>query len=267
MKKYLILILLALTFSSATADVDNSVLEVMKGRYVVVEKVDGSEVAGQLMGFDPLKLTVMKKDGRIVTVYRSDILQLKGDTASIRPDIAKTPIGQSEFEINLLGLLQFGPTFSYEFNMANDLMVGCHVRLQGIGLLYQLIVSEAFEDFAAPWATSAGVQVKYLFPNALSNNRMFMGFFTDLGLGWSSGDKGTTDEWKSNFASIVFALQFGYRWRYPSGFYLNVGLSAGYSIEIWDKWYHTRAPSIIMDADQTNVFFGMLEFSLGWEKK
>ncbi|MCK5399212.1 hypothetical protein KAJ26_04245, partial [bacterium] len=104
MKKYLILLLLVLVFSYANADVDNSVLEVMNGRYVVVEKVDGSEVAGKLMGFDPLKLTVMKKDGRIVTVYRSDILQLKGEMQLTRPKVAKTPIGQTEFEINILGL-------------------------------------------------------------------------------------------------------------------------------------------------------------------
>ena len=267
MKKYLILIFLVLAFSYAAADVDNSVLEVMNGRYVVVEKVDGSEVAGKLMGFDPLKLTVMKKDGRIVTVYRSDIMQLKGDAASIRQNVAKTPIGQTEFEINILGLLQFGPIFSYDLKIADDIMVGGHLRLQGIGVLYQLIASKAFEDFAAPWSFALGFQMKYLFPNTLSNNRMFMGFFADFGLGWTSGDFDTSWEWKGNHGNLVIALQYGYRWRYASGFYLNVGIMAGYCFLVWDNWYYLTTPNQYEASTNPSVFFGMLEFSLGWEKK
>ena len=266
MKKYLILLVFALIFSYAGADVDNSVLEVMKDRFVIVEKVDGSEVSGKLMGFDVLKLTVMKKDGRIVTVYRSDIMQLKGEMQLTLPNVVKTPIGQSEFEINILGLLQFGPIFSYDFNVAADIMVGTHLRLQGIGVLYQLIASKAFEDFAAPWSFALGFQMKYLFPNTLSNNRMFMGFFADFGLGWTSGDFDTSWEWKGNHANLVIALQYGYRWRYPSGFYLNVGIMAGYSLVVWDQWYYLTTPNQYETSTTTNIFFGMLEFSLGWEK-
>ena len=95
-----------------------------------------------------------------------------------------------------------------------------------------------------------------------------MGFFADFSLGWTSGDLDTIWEWDGDFGNLVIALQYGYRWRYVSGFYINVGIMAGYSISVWDNWHFLTSPNQIeASASASNLVFGMLEFSLGWEKK
>ena len=62
-------------------------------------------------------------------------------------------------------------------------------------------------------------------------------------------------------------FNFGYRWRYPSGFFLNLGIFAGVVPTIKDTWYYISDPGTKIENVHETLFIGMLELSLGWDRK
>lgn len=62
---------------SAYADVHEAVWEAMKERRVLIEKNDGSEVRGRLVGTRADVVTVIKEDGRPVVVRRADVAKVR----------------------------------------------------------------------------------------------------------------------------------------------------------------------------------------------
>ncbi len=61
----------------SAAEVSNEVWSALEKQSVVIEKRDGSEVAGTLVGVEDLAVTVGKASGRAVTVARQDILTVR----------------------------------------------------------------------------------------------------------------------------------------------------------------------------------------------
>jgi len=56
----------------------------------------------------------------------------------------------------------------------------------------------------------------------------------------------------------------GYRWRFKSGMFLNLGLYAGPVTTLSDKEYYKSDDSLYDEYSET-LFFGFLELSFGWE--
>ena len=267
MRKFIIIILL-LVFIVPAFSVDEGVWDAMKNKQVRLVKRDGSEVNGKLISHNNVRVNIIKQDGRVVAVAKMDVenVYLLG-RGTVTRTIETTEFGPSYFAVNPLGLLQFGPMVEYAFKINKRAYASLNLRLSGIGLLYQAIITNGFEDYLAPWSFALGIKSTGLLPSQTSNNALYFGGYFELGFNWDAGDLGTSYEWESRFGTLAAASNIGYRWRFPSGFFINLGLFAGVAFEIWDTWWYVYAPGYEYEGTKEIVFFGFLEFSMGWEKK
>ena len=79
------LFLCALWFACAlplAAQVAGSVWNALIDREVLIPKLDGSEVRGELIGVDETSVTVARADGRIVSVMKEDAQEVRTTTAT-----------------------------------------------------------------------------------------------------------------------------------------------------------------------------------------
>ncbi len=275
MKKVLFILLIALPVI-ASAEVPDSVWSSLLDREIIITKIDGSKVQGTLIGVEEEAVTVMKDDGRIVAVIKSTAADVRvvtgGETPAAPPTAAPTiveedrdrPVGSYYFLANPLGFLQFGPVIELGIQAMPETMIGAHVRFAGLGLLTQLI-AEGLGSTLSPISIAPGISIVRLFRLGNSPDRFYVGSTIDFQMNWTSGDQGTIDEWTGNDAMIVIMSNFGYRWRFPSRFFLNVGAFAGAGIWLWDEWSYILNPAVIFEEPTGTGFAWGLELSLGWE--
>jgi hypothetical protein len=132
-------------------------------------------------------------------------------------------------EVNLLGVLQFGPYVRLHARVAENVYVSPHVRVGYAGALGWLLFDTG--------DVGVGTSILVFFPSETAN-RIYAGSFTEVSL----NGNGET--------SANLGANFGYRWRFPGGSYWNTGAIAGLSYT-FDTEYM--------------FFFGMLELSWGVE--
>ena len=167
------------------------------------------------------------------------------------------------FLVNPLGFIQFGPVFQAEFPVGSNIVVGPQIRLAGLGLLYHLVL---VEGYASVGGMSFGVQGKYFLENPNSPHRFYIGGSGEFGFGSNKDNVGWSDEWHGEHTYIGFLAIFGYRWRFSSGFFVNVGLAGGFANELKDDWWYSDSPWDIRKSDIGFYIFGMAELSVGFGK-
>ncbi|MCD6579938.1 hypothetical protein J7L48_10735 [bacterium] len=264
MKKVLFCLIIVLFQLAVFSNVSNNTLNTLANKNVKVQLSDGSIYRGVLIGYDNVNLILSTKVTGVISIKKEAVIEILLDTPN---HFQITPMGKSYASFNLLGFLQFGPIFSFDLKLSNNIYGGLHFRWAGIGLLYQLAASNGFEDSPSIFCSAYGFQLKYFSSGKNSNHKLYFGIFSDFTLGWSAGDLGTSYEWKSNFGGLAIAGNFGRRWRYSSKFFLDVGLIFGFYLEFWDNWNYLDEPYIIRHGGNGTVIFAMLELAFGWESK
>jgi hypothetical protein len=200
------------------------------------------------------------------TVLMSMLILVTG--LSEAQDAMKTDLPKSSFSINPLGLLQFGPMLQFESRMGNSsAYLVPHLRLGYLGVLTH-VVWTAFEDNAtlSPLNLGLGLGVRALAPMSSNNNAMYYGGFLEYSMAKANYDVGETDETVEKAAMLTIMFNTGYRWRFPSGRFLNLGLYAGPSLTLSDEERYVQSGELYATYNET-LFIGMLELSFGWEKR
>ncbi len=251
------------------ADVPDSVWNALVDREVVVGKLDGSRVEGTLIGVADTDITVMREDGRLVTVLRSEVEDVRGVSRAPAPaateqreDAPKQdyPLGSSYFLFDPLGFLQVGPVLEYGFLVGTDLYVAPRIRLLGLG-----VVSQALSGWEMKaYSLAAGIGVTRMFPTE-SANRVYGGGTVEFGVSWYEGED-SWESWEGNTGLLILSSNAGYQWRYPSRFFLRFGGFAGVGIELWDRWWYTDDPDEVYKEGTAVYFVFGLQFTLGWEQ-
>jgi len=168
---------------------------------------------------------------------------------------AKTgyPISPVALLINPLGILQFGPIVQMEFRTGSGFVLGPHVRFAGFGLLTHIVNDYEETDLSS---MAVGFGFKGLMGPSRTPHKFYIGAMTEYG--WSGG---RDDDWYeteySNKYITVFA-NLGYRWRFQSGMFLNLGAFLGVAYVFEDK-------SNYVDYGSDVIPLPMLELSFGWE--
>jgi len=175
------------------------------------------------------------------------------------------PMGKIALQLNPLGFLQFGPIVGVEFNIASSTFFTTQFRYQALGLLYQAVASEGFENEVTFGSMAVGAGIKHFFNNSRSPHRLYIGLVTEYGWGGTRGSVGTYQEWEGRNAQINVLSNFGYRLRFRSNFFINLGAMAGASIEIKDDWWRINNPNTVFKGDLPVLIIGMLEVAFGWE--
>ncbi len=148
------------------------------------------------------------------------------ETATAAPPGALKPYA---VEVNLLGLLQFGPYVRFHIGVGDNIFISPHVRIGYAGALDWLLFG--LGDIGA------GTSILVFLPSE-SANRLYAGSFTEIAVN-SNGD------FVTNLGANV-----GYRWRFPGGRYWHTGVIAGISYNFTQDFLFP---------------FGMFELSWGLE--
>lgn len=232
----------------------------------VVYLRNGSIIRGVIIEQVPnVSLKIQTRDGSVFVLQMEEISKFTkepkfGGVSPIQP------MGQSAFLFHPLGFLQFGPILEVEYRIESDLYITSHVRFSALGFLYYALASEGFENEVSPGSMALGIGVKKYMDNPNSPNRLYFAGFAEYGWGATRGDIGTQWEWEGKNAQIILASNIGYRFRYPSKFFINLGGMAGVAPGIRDDWWYIDSPGDVYEGSNEINFFGMLELSFGWER-
>lgn len=192
---------------------------------------DGSVIKGKITSLSNESVTITTTTGQDLTIAMDKVSRIErggteGSTASVA---GGEPLGALALEVNLLGLLQFGPYVRLHVRIGPELCLSPHVRVGYAGALNWIIWDGG--------GIAAGVSLLRFLP-AAGANRFYIGGFSEAGI-----------DYEEDFV-LVLGANAGHRWRLPNGSYWQAGIIAGASYDFWDEYLFVA---------------GMLELSWGWE--
>lgn len=178
-------------------------------------------------------------------------------------------MGRGEINFNPMGFLQFGPIVDVGLRAGSSTFIDAHFRWAYAGVVYQAIETDGFSSSdVSPTSGAAGLKVIYCFLRNDTPHCMYIGGIVEYTWG---GDSGTDEDWyperdwKRTWSGYAIVLNMGYRWRFSSGFFMQVGGMAGIHNQTNASWYYTKYESVKFKDPEGVRFIGMLEFSIGTE--
>lgn len=180
-------------------------------------------------------------------MVRSLFLTAGALVAAVTPAPAQVavalPPATTIWQVNPLGLLQFGPTFELQRAVSPTIAVTGSVRAVTAGLLAHLMASADNDALGLAWTVGGSVLA---YPA-----RDLRGWYVGPRLEWG---KANTDAGTSTL--LVYTGEFGYRFRRPSGFTYAFGGMVG---AISDSF---KGDNPVDDNDET-LAFAALVITLG----
>jgi len=166
-----------------------------------------------------------------------------------------TELGRVHLGFQPAGFLQFGPVIELGFRVGNNFVIGPQFRYTSLGLAYNAI--NDFENTLLCFGF--GATFKH-FPATNQKNKFYYG----VGFEYEYSDFDDYDDWYGSSAGVVIITNVGYRWRFGSGFYINLGAFAGAYVNIYDQWYDYDDDELHDESGWTQ-FYGYIEFGIGVE--
>ena len=165
----------------------------------------------------------------VVSVFLLVLLAPLFSQAAASTPAAPGPVKPYAVEVNLLGVLQFGPYVRFHIGVGDNIFISPHVRIGYAGALDWLLFGMG--------DIGAGFSFLFFLPSE-TPNRLYAGSFTEAAVN-ENGDFVTN-----------FGANLGYRWRFPGGSYWHTGVIAGISYNFTQDFLFP---------------FGMAELSWGLE--
>jgi hypothetical protein len=192
---------------------------------------DGSVLKGTIKSLSDESLKIVTTTGQDLTIAMDKVerFERSGAEADRAAGVAADPLSRLALEVNLLGLIQFGPYVRLHVQVGPELYLSPHVRIGYAGALNWILWGGG--------GISAGVSLLQFVP-AAEANRFYFGGFTEAGI-----------DYENDFV-VVLGANAGHRWRLPNGSYWQAGVIAGASYDFWDEYLFVA---------------GMLELSWGRE--
>ena len=143
-------------------------------------------------------------------------------------------------------------------------LVGVALRFEGLGLLYQDIATSGFQNNASLLSMGIEAMIYQLFPVG-NRNRWYLQGMVGYGWGSTSGTNYYYGNWQGTNSHLEVAAGGGFRWRFSSGFFVDVGAVGGIGIGQTDSWYYTSSPATIYQNVLKDEIIGALQLHFGWE--
>ena len=250
----------------------------------IIVKKNGDEIQARVLEVAASKIKYKKfdnKEGPAYTIDKKDVFMIRyengtkdvfNDSNTSGPTGARvstksrntSDLPRASFNINPLGLLQFGPIFQYEAKIGQRTYLAPHFRYAYGGLLTHA-VWETFDDASELSAGSAAIGLGIKGFAETSGNTWYYGGIADLGWGTAQYEIGESSESEETATSLAVLSNVGYRWRSSKGSYLNLGVFIGVATDLSAEETFITTGEVV---DQSgSFFFGMLELSFGWEYK
>lgn len=169
------------------------------------------------------------------------------------------PISIFAISVNPLGFVEFGPIINVEVGIAGQLAINAHVRFATMGLLSRLIKDDdgTLDNLTG---VAFGGGAIYFFGDR--QNKPYAGILMEYEKTENTYSQGESDEEFEVDKTFVFMLNGGYRLRFDSGFFINVGAYLGAGHTNW-TWERTDGSDYSEGGDVTPA--GLVEVTLGFE--
>ncbi|OGU39651.1 MAG: hypothetical protein A2X61_09820 [Ignavibacteria bacterium GWB2_35_12] len=216
----------------------------------VVYLKNGSIIRGTIIEQVPGKsLKIQTADGSVFVYQMEEVEKITKEKPVSTNIYSNYQMGNSEFLFNPLGFLQFGPIFEYNFRIGQSFFIGPHFRYSAGGVLYHVVAD--YTEGLDMTSAAVGISMKNFY--GASQDKFYVGGIIEYG--WGGGelynDNNNIQYYSHTYISL--SSNIGYRWRYDSGFFLNVGGIIGI------------APQLSNDKETETTIIAMAELSFGWE--
>ncbi|HAN18299.1 MAG: hypothetical protein A2X13_04635 [Bacteroidetes bacterium GWC2_33_15] len=171
-------------------------------------------------------------------------------------------------QIDVLGIVFFGPQVSLDFQVANFISVGPYFRWNYGGLMYQATTSEWFSESPdiSPASYGYGFSAKVLPPIGSGRHRPYI----DLGFERFSGKESWySDSYSGDhyyeYKANIFHFGAGYRMVSDGAFNLSVGIFVGIYQETENIDYYENSSEIEYNSLEDPRVFPGANLTLGWQ--
>jgi hypothetical protein len=166
-----------------------------------------------------------------------------------------------------LGIVQFGPHLGAEMTIANHLIIDGHLRFSAIGLLMRVVTRDDKEGLPNKvTGIGFGGGLKFLTSSRIGG--FYIGGMCEIDSQTETYAEGEAWVWESKQNMIIPMVSLGYKFRFPSGFYINTGGNLGAAVITDASWHYLKnyKSDSSIHPDDTGVNpFGMLEVAFGIE--
>lgn len=250
---------------------------------VIVLK-NGNEIKAKVIEITPTEIKYKKFDnlqGPTVVIVKSDVFMIKyengtkdvinagsttsgSEAKSASVSRSLTPdAGWSAIYFQPLGFLQFGPIIGGEVAASPNVTIGAHLRIPSLGLLSYVAAYNASDG--APDQMSGfglGADINY-FPVS-ARNGFYVGFVTEYISTSQLYLQGDIYEWQDKTSFFLLAANGGYKWGFPSGFFVSTGLLLGDAVPLSGKWHYTQGyDTTEKNDDLSGAVIYMLQLTVG----
>lgn len=228
----------------------------------IIQLKNGSEVMGKVTDITPNEsVTLITPQNQSFIIYNVNIKSVK----QLRCGIVDWSLGRTSVQVNPIGFLQFGPSIQIDTRIKGNTFIGTGIRFSKSGYAYRYLSKTKFACRIPPSEIAASLSITKFFDRAASPNKFYFSLIGEYSQGKSAGPDRLSLSWQGENSEISMLAGVGHRWRFNSGFFMNIGLAAGVSKGMSDNWWYTSAPDNRLKRSNKIYFPAMVVWALGWE--
>lgn len=228
----------------------------------IVQLKNGSEIRGKITDITANEsITLITPQNQIFVINNGNIIRIK----KLHGGMVDWSLGQNSLQVNPIGFLHFGPSIQFDTRVKRNIFIGTGIRFSKSGIGYQYLSKTAFADRIPPSEIAAGISITQFFDKAASPNKFYFSLHGEYSQGKSGGPDRLSMSWQGENSEISILAGVGHRWRFNSGFFMNIGFMAGVSKGIKDKWWYTSEPDKVFKRNHKLYFPAMIVWAFGWE--
>lgn len=197
--------------------------------------------------------------------YNSNLIS---ENSLSTPPSTEYDLSLMNLQVDVLGIIFFGPQITLDFQFANMIAVGPYVRWHYAGVFYQGIVTDWFsaETTTSLASYSIGGQAKFLIPIGSGQHRPYIevGFEKSFGSDWYDPG-GNWGKRIYEYESNVLHFNAGYRLLTDGSFNLSAAVGIGFSKDTKNIGYYEDGEGDISYYPLESRVLPMVQLILGWQ--
>jgi hypothetical protein len=216
--------------------VSDLVLKGLINKSIIVERSEGTALACTLRSFDDAEIAVIEGGGSVLGIPRAELKAVRLDTAAKTAVVSPTtrgwdrPLGSQYFLFDPLGFLLMGPSVEYGFKILPSVTLGVNITDMGLSLVVKEIATGLGPASFSPASLFLGLTSNQFFASK-GPNHWYLEELVSCGALFENN--------KSYQSPVLFSLVGGgYRWRFPSGFFIDAAVLVGIGAPVSsNSWY------------------------------
>jgi len=190
---------------------------------------------------------------------------IEQNSISISPPASEYDLSIMNLQIDLLGILFFGPQVTLDFQFADMVAVGPYVRWHYAGVVYQGIVTDWFsaETTTSLASYSIGGQAKFLIPVGNGQHRPYIELGLEKSFGSDYEDSG--DKYIYEYETNIFHFGAGYRMLTEGSINLSASIAVGFAKDTKSIGYYESGEDYTDYYHLESRVIPIIQLMIGWQ--